>query len=137
MHYVHTVGRCPTDMSLEDGYVRFTAGGDLVVYRCNAGFRLFGASVSSCQPDNKWSSPSPKCVGTTNIVWIYWVAHDFVCIQYYCTFSLVQIFMKHEFCLRIMCNVYYISVFVAAAKGYHQYAPHFWSLWKFTSHKHT
>ena len=34
-----------------------------VTYRCNAGFRLVGASERLCLPNNTWSSPAPRCVG--------------------------------------------------------------------------
>lgn len=33
-----------------------------ITYTCNSGYKLVGKSKLTCQNNNKWTSPAPRCI---------------------------------------------------------------------------
>lgn len=42
--------------------------GDTVMYTCNSGYRLFGDTSRTCQPNGQWTGIQPQCNRTLLIV---------------------------------------------------------------------
>jgi CUB/sushi domain-containing protein len=36
--------------------------GAVITYTCNDGYKLVGKSKLTCQSDQKWSDPAPRCI---------------------------------------------------------------------------
>ena len=66
------LAQCPTDLSIDNGYVIFSTDSKLVGYRCFNGFRLIGDATAECMQNGRWSSSPPKCTGmiTEEYKWI-------------------------------------------------------------------
>jgi len=63
---LHVVAQCPTDLSIDNGYVVFSRDSKLVVYHCYNEFRLIGSTTAECMQNGIWSSPPPECTGMIN-----------------------------------------------------------------------
>ena len=63
-----SLAQCPTNLSIDNGYVIFSTDSKLVGYRCFNGFRLIGDATAECMQDGRWSSSPPKCTGMINVL---------------------------------------------------------------------
>lgn len=61
--------KCPSDMSVYNGNVRFSGDGTSVTYQCANGFRLVGSASATCQENGTWSSLPPRCTGMINVTY--------------------------------------------------------------------
>ena len=57
------IAQCPTNLSIDNGFVMFSSDSKLVAYQCFDGFKLIGSTSAECMQDGKWSSSPPKCIG--------------------------------------------------------------------------
>ena len=69
---------CPTNVTINNGYVRFTSDGSMASFRCTNGFKLVGAFSITCNEDGTWNLPPPKCVGMINVL----ITGLHICISY-------------------------------------------------------
>ena len=58
------IDHCPTDLSLDNGYIKYNRDLTVVGFQCVSGYQLDGSPLATCNEDHTWSSPTPKCVGT-------------------------------------------------------------------------
>ena len=59
--------QCSVNVSINNGYVKFSQHGKFAAFHCNSGYRLVGASLVVCKGNGTWSSSPPKC-GMVNVV---------------------------------------------------------------------
>jgi len=71
-YFVFTA-QCPTNLSVDNGFVIFSPDSKLVAYQCFDGFKLIGSTSAECMLDGRWSSLLPKCVGM--IIYFYSCVH--------------------------------------------------------------
>ena len=57
--------KCPTNISISNGYLTLNENETSVTYQCANGFRLVGSASATCKKDGTWNSPPPKCAGMT------------------------------------------------------------------------
>ena len=56
---------CPTPTDPANGMVvpEGNCEGDTAIYTCNEGYKLDGASNTTCGSNGQWSPEEPKCLG--------------------------------------------------------------------------
>ena len=64
---------CPNNLSLSNGYVKYSLDLSLVDFHCISGYQLDGSPSATCNEDGTWSSPTPKCAG------VYDNCSDIIC----------------------------------------------------------
>ena len=65
------VAQCSTDISIDNGNVKFGEDSMSVTYQCSDGYELVGSATATCNKDGTWSSSPPKCFGMIDIRTIY------------------------------------------------------------------
>lgn len=58
-----SIVKCPTNILIDNGYLKLNENGASVSYQCTDGYRLVGSASATCKEDGTWSSPPPKCAG--------------------------------------------------------------------------
>lgn len=63
-----SLGHCDTPEDISNGTITYTNGdpsnvfiGDVLIYSCEVGYELLGASERFCMRNGNWSGPQPQC----------------------------------------------------------------------------